>query len=79
MQRLHITVRPSPFKQGKERKYNGLKGTLKFLSRPNFRLPFETEMITLEIVTECKLRLLERPTISHFFFFFFFNSGLFTG
>ena len=62
--------------KGEERReYNGLKGTLKSLSRPNFRLPLKTEMITLEIVTECKLRLLERPTISHFFF----NSGLFTG
>ena len=44
-----------------------ITGTLKSLSRPNSRLPFKTEMITLEIVTECKLRLLERPTISQFF------------
>ena len=32
-----------------------------------FVVPFKTEMITLEIVTECKLRLLERPTVFHFF------------
>ena len=44
-----------------------ITGTLNSLSRPNSRLPFKTEMITLEIVTECKLRLLERPTVFHFF------------
>ena len=41
-------------------------GTQKSLSRPNFRLPFKTEILTLEIVT-CKLLLLERPTLSQFF------------
>ena len=44
-----------------------ITGTLKSLSWPNSRLPFKTEMITLEIVTECKLRLLERPTFFPFF------------
>ena len=39
-------------------------GTLKSISRPNFRLPFKTEIITLAIVTECKLCLLDRATIS---------------
>ena len=39
-------------------------------SQRNFRPPFKTEILTLEIVT-CKLLLLERPTTSHFFQFGF--------
>ena len=62
--RLHVTVRPGPFKkkEEKKRKYNGLTGTQKFLGRPNFLLPFKTEILTLEIVS-CKLPLLKRPAI----------------
>ena len=36
MQMLHITVRPGLLKKKKEKKYNGLTGTQKSLSRPDF-------------------------------------------
>ena len=61
-----ISVRRGPFKK----KCNGLTRTQKSLSRPDFRLRFKTQILTLEIVT-CKLLLLERPTLSQFFRFRF--------
>ena len=46
MLRLHITVRPGPLKQKekkrKKRKYNGLTGRQKSLSRPDF--PFRSSL-----------------------------------
>ena len=73
---LQITVRPGPLKkEEKKRKYNGLTGRQRSLSRPDFSLglPSNTETPTLEIVTGncCYLR---DPQFNNFF-----NSGLFTG
>ena len=45
MQRLHITVRPAPFKKirkEKKRIYNELTGRQKSLSRPDF--PFSSSL-----------------------------------
>ena len=51
-------------KKEKRRKYNGLTGRQKSLSRPDFLLGLRlnTETPTLEIVT-CKLLLFKRPPI----------------
>ena len=62
-------------KKEKKRKYNGLKGTQKSLSRPDFLLglPLNTEILTLGIVT-CKLLLLLLFAGYFFFIIFFFGS-----
>ena len=72
---LHITLCPGPFrKKEKKRKYNGLTGRQKSLSRPDFSFRSSLKHRNTDprnIIVTCKLLLLKRPTIQHFFQFRF--------